>query len=80
MKDISIDKYIPKKHQHKIESFYKDIDGCWLNLNENYISIQTESSSIHENTINEVRSLLNTIMLKSDFDKMTRKELNDITR
>lgn len=77
MKQISIDRYIPKKHQHKIEDFFKDIDGCWLNLKNGYISAQTESTSLHEDTINGVKKQLNTIMLESDFEEMTRKEISE---
>ena len=78
MKQISIDKYIPKKHQHKIEEFFKDIDGCWLNLVEGYISIKTESTSIHEDSINEIKKQLKTIILESDFEKMNRSEINKL--
>lgn len=76
MKQISINKYIPKKHQHKIDDFFKDIDGCWLNLKEGYISVKTESSSLHEDSINEIRKQLNTILLESDFKKMNRTDIN----
>lgn len=77
MKDIQIEKYIPKKHQHKVDEFFKDIDGVWLNLNYDYISADSESASIHEDTINQVKAKLKTILLKSDFDKMTRSEITE---
>ncbi|WP_281512310.1 hypothetical protein [Mammaliicoccus vitulinus] len=75
-KQISIDKYIPKKHQHKVDEFFKDSDGCWLNLKEGYISAHTEATSLHEDTINEVRKQLNTIILECDFEVMTRSEIS----
>ncbi|MCE5132206.1 hypothetical protein KJB62_12595 [Staphylococcus saprophyticus] len=78
MKQLSITKYVPKKHQNKIEDFYKDIDGCWLLLKEDYISAATECSTIHEDTINEVRKQLKTIINLDDFEKMDRNELNNI--
>lgn len=77
MKELSIEKYIPKKHQDKVEEFYKDIDGCWLNLKEGYISTDTEATSIHEDTIKDVKSKLKTIVLEKDFDQMTRSEINE---
>ena len=80
MKQISIEKYIPKKHQHKVTDFYKDIDGCWLDLHSDYISALTESSSIHEYTINQVKKQLKTIVLKSDFEKMNREQLNNLMK
>lgn len=80
MKQISIEKYIPKKHQHKVTDFYKDIDGCWLDLHSDYISALTESSSIHEDTINQVKKQLKTIVLKSDFEKMNREQLNNLMK
>lgn len=78
MKQISIEKYIPKKHQHKIDDFFKDIDGCWLLLKHGYISASTESTSIHEDTINEVRKKLYTIVLESDFEIMSRTEISEL--
>lgn len=68
MKTISIEKYIPKKYRHTIESFYKDIDGVWLDLKEGYISTTTESTSIHEDTINQVRKELKTIISEKDYN------------
>ncbi len=67
MKPLSIDKYIPKKYRHCIEDFYKDIDGVWLNLKEGYISTTTEATSIHEDTINQVRKQLKSIILEEDY-------------
>lgn len=62
MKQLSIDKYIPKKHQNKIEDFYRDIDGCWLELKPNYVSTNTGASTIHEDSIKDVKKQLKTIV------------------
>ncbi|WP_176722597.1 hypothetical protein [Staphylococcus equorum] len=48
-----------------------------MNLNYDYISADSESASIHEDTINQVKAKLKTILLKSDFDKMTRSEISE---
>lgn len=74
-KQLSIEKYIPKKYRHTVEEFYKDINGCWLNLNEGYISADNEATSIHEDTIKDVKSKLKTIISVVEFEKMTRKEI-----
>lgn len=80
MKQISIEKYIPKKHQHKVTEFFKDIDGCWLNLSPDYISVTTEATTIHESTINDVKKQLKTIILLNDFEKMSKSEINKLMR
>ncbi|RIM48126.1 hypothetical protein BUY22_02065 [Staphylococcus cohnii] len=78
MKDLSIEKYIPKKYRNSIDEFYKDIDGCWLNLKEGYISAENEATSIHEDTIKEVKKKLFTIVLESEFNNMTRSEISKL--
>ncbi|MCD8845146.1 hypothetical protein [Staphylococcus gallinarum] len=62
MKQISVEKYIPKKHQDKVLDFYRDIDGCWLELKPNYISTNTGVSTIHEDNIKDVKKQLKTIV------------------
>lgn len=47
-KELSVEKYIPQKYRPYVEEFWKDIDGCWLNLRDDYISTTTEASTIHE--------------------------------
>lgn len=78
MKDLSIEKYIPKKYRNSIDEFYKDIDGCWLNLKEGYISAENEATSIHEDTIKKVKKKLFTIVLESEFNNMTRSEISKL--
>ncbi|MGW7813681.1 hypothetical protein BU104_12530 [Staphylococcus xylosus] len=74
-KELSIEKYIPKKYRNTVEDFYKDMDGCWLNLKEGYISADNEATSIHEDTIKDVKSKLKTIISEVEFENMTREEI-----
>jgi hypothetical protein len=69
MKQLSISKYLPKKHQEKVEDFYSDIDGCWLILKEGYVSTTTECSTIHEDNIKDIKKQFKTIVSKDAFDK-----------
>lgn len=73
-----IKKYVPKKHQDKISDFYKDMDGVWLELKEGYVSLDTECGTIHEDTINDVRKKMKTIVTQEQFDKMSRSEINNV--
>ncbi|MBF7018246.1 hypothetical protein [Staphylococcus durrellii] len=66
-KELSVEKYIPQKYRPYVEEFWKDIDGCWLNLKDDYISTTTEASTIHENSIKEVKKCLKTIMLEEEY-------------
>lgn len=72
-----IEKYIPKKYRFTIEDFYKDFDGVWLELKPDYISTDTEASTIHENSINEVKKKLKTIMPREELKKMNRMEVEE---
>ncbi len=74
-KELSIEKYIPKKYRNTVEDFYKDMDGCWLNLKEGYISADNEATSIHEDTIKDVKYKLKTIISEVEFENMTREEI-----
>lgn len=78
--EISIEKYVPKKYRHCVDEFFKDIDGCWLFLKEGYISAYTEGTSLHEDSINEIRKQFKTIMLESDFDKLTRNKVTEVIK
>lgn len=75
MKQLSVDKYIPKKHKNKIVDFYRDSDGCWLELDSNYISVDTETSTIHENTIADIKKKLKTIICRNDFANSNKSKL-----
>lgn len=57
-----VEKYIPKKYRNAVQDFYKDDDGVWLELKKEYISTSTETSTIHEFSINDVRKELKTIV------------------
>jgi len=57
-----IEKYVPKKHQDKIENVDKDMDGVWITLKAGYISTSTETRTIHEDTIAKARKQLKTIV------------------
>lgn len=78
MKQLSVNKYIPKKHQEKVEDFYSDIDGCWLILKEGYVSTITECSTIHENNIKDIKKQLKTIVSKDAFERTSRVNLNKL--
>lgn len=71
MKQLSVNKYIPKKHQDKI-------DGCWLILKDGYVSITTECSTIHEDTIKDIRYQIKTIISKEEFERTSRENLNKL--
>ena len=51
--DASVVKYIPKKYQKFLLEVYRDDDGIWGTLKEDYITITTESHIIHEYTIKD---------------------------
>lgn len=78
MKQLSVNKYIPKKHQDKIDDFYRDIDGCWLILKDGYVSITTECSTIHEDTIKDIKHQIKTIISKEEFERTSRENLNKL--
>lgn len=57
-----IEKYVPKKHQHKIAEAYKDSEGWWIWLADGFISTSTEGQTIHEYTIADVKKQFKTIV------------------
>ncbi|QXN79082.1 hypothetical protein KVY09_12545 (plasmid) [Staphylococcus haemolyticus] len=57
-----IEKYVPKKYQHCVSDFYKDIDGYWLELKTDYISTTTQTHTIHELNINDLKKEFKTII------------------
>lgn len=61
-----IDKYVPKKYHRCIDDYYKDIDGYWLELKEEYISTSTGTHTIHELTIKDLKQELKNIVYNID--------------
>lgn len=57
-----IEKYVPKKHKHKIAEAYKDSEGWWIWLADGFISTSTEGQTIHEYTIADVKKEFKTIV------------------
>jgi hypothetical protein len=55
-------KYVPQKYQKCIKDFYKDIDGYWIELKNDYKSTTTDTETIHEFTIQDTRKQLQTIV------------------
>ncbi|MCM5673022.1 hypothetical protein [Staphylococcus hominis] len=55
-------KYVPKKYRDCVLDLYKDIDGYWLILKDGYKSTTTDTPTIHEFTIKELKSALPTII------------------
>lgn len=55
--DKNILKYIPKSKHTAIRECYKDCDGYWIILVENYIADRVDSNArvIHEDTIKDLR-------------------------
>lgn len=51
--DESVTKYIPKKYQNFLLEVYRDDDGIWVTLKDEYITTTTESHIIHEYTIKD---------------------------
>ena len=39
---------IPKKYQDRVESYWKDEDGYWIILKEDWIAQYDEARTIHE--------------------------------
>ncbi|HDC7602914.1 TPA: hypothetical protein O8991_002647 [Staphylococcus aureus] len=62
MNNNLIEKYVPKKYQHCVNDFYKDIDGYWLELKTDYISTTTQTHTIHELNINDLKKEFKTII------------------
>ncbi|OFS54357.1 hypothetical protein HMPREF2664_09535 [Staphylococcus sp. HMSC064E03] len=61
-----IEKYLPKKYHHCVEDFYKDIDGYWLELKNDFISTTTQTHTIHEMTLSDLRKEFKTIVYNVD--------------
>lgn len=53
---------VPKKYHDMIEDIYKDIDGYWINLKEEFYSTGTGTNTIHEYTQKDVLKELKTIV------------------
>lgn len=61
-----IEKYLPKKYHHCVADFYKDIDGYWLELKNDFISTTTQTHTIHEMTLSDLRKEFKTIVYNVD--------------
>lgn len=61
MENKLIEKYVPKKYHEAINDFYKDIDGYWIDLKNDYESRSTLCQTIHEYTIADIKKELRTI-------------------
>lgn len=56
-----IEKYIPKKYQSAVVDIYKDMDGWWIELSNDFISTSTETHTIHEYTLADLKKQFKTI-------------------
>lgn len=61
-----IEKYLPKKYHHCVADFYKDIDGYWLELKDDFISTTTKTHTIHELTLSDLKKEFKTIVYNTD--------------
>jgi hypothetical protein len=62
----TLDQLCQKKDKY-IDEAYKDSDGYWIYLHPEYICGETETLTIHEYTIAELRRSLASIMLRADY-------------
>jgi hypothetical protein len=73
--DSSLMRYIPKKHQDKVKSLWRDSDGIWLILKYGWgtDTMGWDCHTIHEDTIPELLKVVRTIIP----NRMEQEKLED---